>query len=140
MPIMSRNQNGSYDEIPATTDQVYSSTSKNPQSGVAVAQAIAASETGDGKFKYLGMVLGNFEVKWVVGGNDSFIKVFEGTVDLSSLEGYDWTKPKFLYIPGIFPMTYVFGPSSVTIRYLKYSSSGAIGDTDQEAVCIYTGV
>lgn len=41
MPIMSRNQNGTYDEIPYPADQVYNAASTNPQSGVAVAQALS---------------------------------------------------------------------------------------------------
>lgn len=41
MPIMSRNQNGTYDEIPYPADQVYSAASTNAQSGVAVAQAVS---------------------------------------------------------------------------------------------------
>lgn len=43
MPIMSRNQNGTYDEIPYPADQVYSAASTNAQSGVAVAQALQDS-------------------------------------------------------------------------------------------------
>lgn len=49
MPIMSRNQNGSYDLIPYPADQHYDATSTEAQSGKAVAEAIASIPTANNK-------------------------------------------------------------------------------------------
>lgn len=119
-------------------DQTYDPTSENAQSGVAVAQAMAAL-LGDLHFEYLGKTMVSLSMDHFVGSSDKFILVYDGTAPTDELEGYDWLKDHIVIGTSFVPTGFSCGPNDINVRKLDYSSSSA-GGTETAPIYVFQAV